>query len=78
MRDAEPFSSFEKPLSEGERNRELDSVQLSQMEKDRILSEKGDRAFQGEILQLRQDYLKRRVKLDRRDCKGEVLILLSM
>ena len=59
MRDAEPFSSFEKPLSKGKRNRELDSVQLSQMEKDRILSEqknlheflekKADRAFQGEF-----------------------------
>ena len=59
MRDAAPFSSFEKPLSKGKRNRELDSVHLSQMEKDRILSEqknlheflekKADRAFQGEF-----------------------------
>ena len=50
MRDAAPFSSFEKPLSKGKRNRELDSVHLSQMEMDRILSEqKNLHEFLGEF-----------------------------
>ena len=39
VRDVESFSSFEKPLSKGERNRELESVQLSRMDKERTLSE---------------------------------------
>ena len=33
VRDVESFSSFEKPLSKGKRIRELESVQLSEMEK---------------------------------------------
>ena len=56
MRDVDPFSSFGKPLSKGGRNRELERVQDSQMEKERILSEqkhdflekKGDQAFQAD------------------------------
>ena len=39
VRDAESFSSFEKPLLKGKRNREMENVQLSQMGKERILSE---------------------------------------
>ena len=38
-RGVESFSSFEKPLLKGRRDRELESVQLSQIEKERILSE---------------------------------------
>ena len=41
-RDVEAFSSFGKPLSKGRRNRELESVQDSQMERERILSEQRD------------------------------------
>ena len=37
VRNVEPFSSFEKPLSKGERNQELKSVKVSKMEKERIL-----------------------------------------
>ena len=37
-RDVEPFSSSGKPLSRGKRNRHLESVQDSQMERERILS----------------------------------------
>ena len=57
-RDVEQFSSFGKPLSKGSRNRFVESVQDSQMERERILSEprdiydflerKADHAFQGE------------------------------
>ena len=35
VREIEPFSSFERPLSKGKRNRESESVQLSQMDKER-------------------------------------------
>ena len=82
MRDVDSCSSFEKPLSKG--NRELECVQLSQMEKERILSEqtsfhdffekKADRAFQGE-LRLRQDYLKRRLNRTEENGDCEMLIL---
>ena len=58
MRDVEPFSSYGKPLLKGRRNRELESVQDAQMERERILSKrrdihdflekKADHAFQGE------------------------------
>ena len=41
-RDVEPFSSFGKPLSEGKRNRDLESAQDSQMERERTLSEQRD------------------------------------
>ena len=56
--DVEPSSSFGKLLSNGKRNRDLESVQDSQMERERILSERrdirefleenADHAFQGE------------------------------
>ena len=59
VRDVEPICSFEKPLSKGERNRQLESVQVSHMEKERILSEQknlpefleknADQAFRGEF-----------------------------
>ena len=39
VRDVESFSSFERPPPKGERNRELESVQLSQTEREIILSE---------------------------------------
>ena len=55
---AEPFSSFGKPLSKGKRVRDLESVQDSQMERERILSAQrgihdflgmeADHGFQGE------------------------------
>ena len=58
MRDVDPFSCLEKPLSEGKRHRELEGVQDSRMEKERILSgqksfhefleKEADQAFQGE------------------------------
>ena len=61
-RDVEPSSSFGKPLSKGKRNRDPESVQDSQMERARILSEqrdihdflkkKADHAFQGEFVKL--------------------------
>ena len=38
-RDVEQLSSFGKPLSSGERNRNLERVQDSQMDMERILSE---------------------------------------
>ena len=41
-RDVEPFSSFGKPLSKGKRNSDLESVQDSQMERQRFLSEQRD------------------------------------
>ena len=57
-RDVEQLSSFGKPLSKGKRNRDLESVQGSQIERERILSEqknihdllerKVDHGFQGE------------------------------
>ena len=57
VRDVEPLSSFERPLLKGKRTRDLESVQLSQMEMERILSEQkslheylekeAERAFQG-------------------------------
>ena len=67
MRDAEPFSSFEKPLLEGERNRELDSVQLSQMIE-----------LSNENFEAQTRLSEAQGELDRRECKGEVLIFLSM
>ena len=73
VRGAVSFPSPEKPVSKGERNRELESVQLSQMEKRKILSEqkslhkfveKLDELFK-ENLQLRQDNLEsQRVELN--------------
>ena len=64
-RDVEQLSSFGKPLSKSKRNRDLEIVQDSQMERGRILSEqrdlrgfpekKADHAFQGENAQPRQD-----------------------
>ena len=39
VRDVQSFSSFEKPLSKGKGNRELENVHLSQMEKEIIVSE---------------------------------------
>ena len=58
-RNPVPFSSFGKPLSKSTRNRDLESVQDSQMERERILPErrdihdflekKTDHAFQGEF-----------------------------
>ena len=39
VRNVQSFSSFEKWLSKGKRNRELESVHLSQMEKEVIVSE---------------------------------------
>ena len=39
MRDDEQFSSFGKPLSNGRRNRDLESAQDSQTERQRFLSE---------------------------------------
>ena len=39
-RDVEPFSSVEKPWSKGKRNRELESVRGSQVERERILSDR--------------------------------------
>ena len=57
-RDVEPLSSFGTPLSNGKLNRDLESVPLTQMERERILSEQrdiydffeqtADQAFQGE------------------------------
>ena len=57
-RDVELCSPFGKPLSKGERNQDIGSVQGAQMERERILSEQGDihdflerkadHAFQGE------------------------------
>ena len=40
--DVEPFSSFGKPLSKGERNRHLECVHDSEIERERILSEQRD------------------------------------
>ena len=58
MRDVEQFSSFRIPLSKGQRNRDLECVQDSQMGRESILSEqrdiydflekKGDHVFQRE------------------------------
>ena len=42
LRQVEPFSSFGKPLSKGKRNRDLESVQDSQLIRERILSEQRD------------------------------------
>ena len=66
VRDVESFSSFERSTE----IEKLESVQVSQMEKERILAEqkslheflgmKADRAFQGEFA-LRQKNLKRRL-----------------
>ena len=39
VRDVEPFSRWDRPLVKGKRNRELESVQVCLMEKERILSE---------------------------------------
>ena len=39
VRGVESISNVERSLSQGERNRELESVQLSQMGKEKILSE---------------------------------------
>ena len=60
VRGVESFSNVERSLSNGERNRELESVQLSQMEKEKILSERrsfheslekeADRAFQRDFV----------------------------
>ena len=78
MRDVDPFSSFGKPLSKGGRNRELESVQDSQMERERILSEqrnfydilemKGDQAFQGKYA-ARTRLSEAQPELDRREWK---------
>ena len=69
------MSSFEKPVSKGKRNREMESVQLSQMEKERILSEqkslhvyleqKADHACQGECA-ARTRLSEAQAELDRR------------
>ena len=70
--------NVERSLSKGKRNRELESMQLSQMEKEKILSEqesfmnslkrKQNELFK-ENLRLRQDCLKHRLKLTARDCQ---------
>ena len=59
VRGVESFSNVERSLSKGKRNRELESAQLSQMDKEKILSEKkrlheffekeAERALQGQF-----------------------------
>ena len=41
-RDVDPFPSFGRPLSKGKRNRDLESVQDSRLERERFLSERRD------------------------------------
>ena len=73
-RDVEPFSSFGKPLSKGKRNRDLESVQDSQMErkknfcpnKEIFLEKKADHAFQGEFA-AQARILEAQSELDRRE-----------
>ena len=84
--DVESFPSFEKTLLKGERNLDLESVQLSQLDKERILlSEQRDIhhflkrqliMFFKVNLRLRQDHLKRSLICTQENGKCEMLILL--
>ena len=86
VRDVDSCSSLEEPLSKGKRSRELESVQLSQVESGRILSAR-KKAFINSLtrklievlqenLQLRHDYLKYRMNWTEEIGKDEMLILL--
>ena len=60
-------------MSKGERNRELESAQVSQMENERILSEQNVLV---ELFKEKQDYLRRSLKWTEKNGKKEMLILL--
>ena len=88
VRDVDSCSSLEEPLSKGKRSRELESVQLSQIESGRILSAR-KKAFINSLtrelievlqenLQLRHDYLRYRMNWTEEIGKDEMLILLFM
>ena len=65
VRDFEHFSSFERPMLKGKRNRELEGVQPSKMEKERILSaqkrlhefleKEADQALRGDFARVARD-----------------------
>ena len=88
VRGVDSLSNVERSLSKGTRNRELESVQLSQMEMEKIPSEE-KKAFMNtlkgklielfkENMQLRQDYVKRRLNWTEENGTGEMLILLFL
>ena len=85
VRGVESVSNVERSSSKGKRNRELEKVQLSLMEKGEKFCLNGEAVVKTlkrklielfkENLRLRQDYLKHRLKSTEESGKGEMLIM---